>query len=130
MEYASAARAAEGALERVWSQRDFGGAGGPGRRLSSAECRQNMLETLCRLRLQAAALGARLPPDLASRWPDFARWFQRRQERDKGEGISDWWLTHFLNPWGKKIRAKPQAFVHWVRHEMAGMAMPASALRL
>ena len=100
--------------------------------MSAYRCRENMMETMCRMKLLAAAHGERLPPDLEARWPFFVVWFQGRKAKEKGSGVSDWWLQYFVGKWAKAIPHDPSAFVKWVRAEMVFMPrpLPASTTRL
>ena len=88
------------------------------------------METLCRLRLRAAALGAPLPPPLQASWRDFVEWFELDTRRNKGDGIAQYWLQQIVKRLDENLKAKPIAFVTWVQQEMSRMPRPATTARV
>ena len=122
-EYQLAERAAaEGPLEKKWDLKDFG----LGREPGDAAHRRRRIETLIRLKARAAALGARLPDDLAAKWPAFVIWYEREQRRLRGAGLAHAWIHYIVNPVDKNLKADPASFIAWVRKEMVGLPRPAS----
>ena len=113
---------------------DFGAfrstSAGPHGVAASALHRKNRMETLCRLRLRAAALGAPLPPPLQASWRDFVQWFELDTRRNKGDGIAQYWLQQIVQRLDENLKAKPTAFVKWVQQEMSRMPRPATTARV
>ena len=109
--------AANGPLEKDWEPRQFD----VGKASEAALHRRNRLETLCRAKLRAEALGAKLPADLLERWPRFAQWYESLECRNRGAGIGFAWYRYILRPLDARLQADPKSFVAWVRKRMDEM---------
>ena len=129
-DYEVAEAAAQGALEKDWVLDDFGSARSDVSAQKQTQLRRNRMEALCRLKLRAAALGAKLPPALEARWPQFVVWFEREKANAKGLGIAQYWLVHTVLRIDAATRQDAHYFVRWVTEQVGFMPAASTTARL